>query len=192
MVCREDMNIIFEKASIKHQELIFSWLKEPHIVEFWDNSQEHKEDILNFIYARKQNYFYGTTMYWVGLIDNEPYCFILSDIVGYHQELPELHRNNLSKLGNTIVLDFGIGNKKYLGQGLAAPTLQKFVSFYQNEVDSLADTFFIDPDQNNRRAQHVYDKAGFELVGKYDVKAGAFEGSISQLRVKRLLEDSLK
>lgn len=180
------MNITFQKAIAKDQELILSWLNEPHIMEFWDNSKEHKEDILNFIHGRKQHYFYGTTIYWIGSIDNKPYCFILSDTLKPDQELSELHRNNLSKLGHTIVLDFGIGNKKYLGKKLAAPTLQKFISFYHTSVDPLADTFFIDPDQNNPRAQHVYERCGFELIGEFDVKAGAFKGSTSQLRVKKL------
>ena len=37
--------ISFEKASIKHQDMIFKWLAEPHMQEFWDNSQEHKDDL---------------------------------------------------------------------------------------------------------------------------------------------------
>jgi hypothetical protein len=41
--------IHFEKASTKHQDTLFQWLNEPHMKEFWDNSQEHREDILNFI-----------------------------------------------------------------------------------------------------------------------------------------------
>lgn len=181
----KNMNIKFEKASIKYQEIIFKWLKEPHVMEFWDNSQDHKDDILNFIYNKKQNYFYGTTIYWIGLKDDEPYCFILSDIFKADQELSELHRKNLSKSGNTIGIDFTIGNKNFLGQGLAAPTLEKFMKFYRESVDPLANTFFIDPDENNIRAQHVYNKASFELVGEYDVKDGAFIGCINQLRVRR-------
>lgn len=38
------MNIHFEKANLSHKETIFNWLKEPHVQEFWDNSQEHKDD----------------------------------------------------------------------------------------------------------------------------------------------------
>ncbi len=53
----------------------------------------------------------------------------------------------MSQTGRTISLDFDIGNKKYLGCGLGAPTLSAFVTFYKNEVDNRADTFFIDPDK---------------------------------------------
>jgi len=180
------MNIHFEKASLKHKDTIFSWLAEPHMMEFWDNSQEHKDDILNFIHKRKQHYFYGTTMYWVGLTDGEPFCFLLSDILQENQDLSAIHRNYMSKSGHTISLDFGIGNKNHLGKGLAAPTLAAFVNFYHNQIDPLADTFFIDPDENNPRAKHVYTKAGFEQVGEFDVQDGVFKGSVSYLMVKKI------
>ncbi len=53
------MNIHFEKAALKHIDIIFIWLQEKHIQEFWDNSQNHKEDILNFIYGKPQKHFAG-------------------------------------------------------------------------------------------------------------------------------------
>lgn len=180
------MNIHFEKTHLKDAEIIFQWLIEPHMMEFWDNSPEHKEDILNFIQGKEQHYFYGTTAYWIGFINEEPYCFILSDILQPEQDLSEIQKKHLSKSGHTITLDFGIGNKKYLGKGLAAPTLQKFVHFYKQAVDPLADTFFIDPDENNPRAKQVYSTAGFKSVGEFDVTTGAFKGSANCLMIKQV------
>jgi RimJ/RimL family protein N-acetyltransferase len=92
----------------------------------------------------------------------------------------------MSKAGHTISLDFGIGNKKYLGCGLGAPTLSTFVAFYKGEVDDKADTFFIDPDENNPRAIRVYNKAGFNKAGQYEVTAGCFIGHRSDLMVKKV------
>jgi RimJ/RimL family protein N-acetyltransferase len=180
------MNITFEKANHEHIDIIFSWLAKPHMMEFWDNSQEHKDDILNFIHGRQQHYFYGTTKYWIGSIDNEPYCIVLSDLLLPEQDLSDIQRVNLSKTGHTITIDFGIGNKNYLGKGLASPTLEAFVNFYYKEIDNKADTFFIDPDESNPRAQHVYSKAGFELAGCYNMQDGAFKGQKAYLMVKRL------
>ena len=181
------MNISFKKANAAHIDIIFEWLLEPHMVEFWDNSQEHKDDILNFIHDRPQYYFAGTTKYWIGYIDGEPYSFVLSDTLEKHQDdLSEIHRKNMSEAGVTISLDFGIGHKKYLGQGLAAPTLQAFVDFYKSLVDPLADTFFIDPDENNPRAKHVYGRAGFKSVGIFDVEKGAFKDGVSYLMIKKV------
>ena len=180
------MTIRFEKAAPHHLDTIFAWLAELHMVEFWDNTQEHKTDIINFVHGRKQVYFYGTTQYWVGFRDQEPYCFVLSDIFQPDQDLSQTHRKHMSKTGHTIGLDFGIGDKKFLNQGLAAPTLEAFMHFYNQSVDPLADTFIIDPAEDNPRAQHVYKKAGFELVGTYDATAGAFQGETSLLMVKKL------
>jgi RPE1 domain-containing protein len=229
------MNIYFEEANLNHIDLIFKWLAEHHMMEFWDNSQEHKDDILNFIHGRKQHRFAGTTKYWIGSIDrplsklapvravqgdtedrtgayssvredsstgstqqwptgvefpkrsNEPYCFLLSDILQPEEDLSDIHRNHMSTSGHTIAIDFGIGNTKYLGKGLAAPTLRAFINFYRESIDPLADTFFIDPNQNNIRAKHVYSKAGFEQVGEFNVQNGAFKGNVSYLMVRRVL-----
>lgn len=178
--------IYFEKATLKHQDTIFRWLSLPHIQEFWDNSQEHKDDIFNFIHGRKQHYFYGTTQYWVGYIDEQPFCFILSDQLLKNQDLTDLHQENLSKSGNTISLDFGIGNTAFLGKGHAAPALKAFAEFYQNQIDPKADTFFIDPDTNNPKAFHVYEKAGFKRVGNYRMQGGVFKGQQTYLMVKKL------
>lgn len=180
------MTIHFEKASQCHQATIFGWLSEPHMMEFWDNSQDHKDDILNFIHGRPQHYFYGTTQYWVGLLNGEAFSFLLSDILKPEQDLLPLQRKHLSTSGNTICLDFGIGNIKHLGKGLAHQTLENFMSFYKSHIDPLADTFFIDPDENNPKAIHVYEKAGFQMVGDYEPTKGAFIGQKSFLMIKRL------
>lgn len=181
------LNIHFEKANLTHKYIIFEWLEEPHMKEFWDNSQEHKDDILNFITGRKQHYFYGTTRYWVGFLDDQPFCFVLTDeLLADQDDLTDLLRTWLSKTGKTISLDFGIGHKTFLGKGLAAPTLQAFVEFYNTHIDPQADTFFIDPNENNSRAKHVYEKAGFKAVDKYIAKKGHFIGDESLLMVKML------
>lgn len=183
-----DINKVhFEKASIKHQKVIFDWLEQPHMKEFWDNSQEHKDDILNFIHHRKQVYFYGTTQYWVGYINADPFCFILTDSILPSQKMTDLHRQYLSENGRTISLDFGIGNTAFFGRGLAAPTLKAFVDFYHDQIDPQADTFFIDPDVNNPRAIHVYTKAGFHLVGNFTMESGVFKDQQTLLMVKNYL-----
>ncbi len=101
-------------------------------------------------------------------------------------DLTDLHRKYLSKDGHTVACDVGIGNANFLGKGLAAITLRKFTTFYQSQIDALADTFFIDPAANNPRAKHVYEQAGFEPVGEYPVIDGAFKGQQSHLMVMKL------
>ena len=58
--------IHFEKASVTHVDIIFDWLSEPFIQEFWDNTQGHKDDILSFVNGRREpsNYCDGKYVYW--------------------------------------------------------------------------------------------------------------------------------
>ncbi|NRA73490.1 MAG: GNAT family N-acetyltransferase [Rickettsiales bacterium] len=177
--------IEFIKASLKYKQIIFSWLDEPHMIEFWDNSQEHKDDILNFIHNRKQHYFSGTTQYFIGLINNEPFAFLLADVISPEENLPLVQENHMPKHGHAISIDFGIGNKDYLGKGLATSTLKKFISYYQEQIDNKANTFFIDPSENNSRAKHVYKKAGFKYIGKFNPTEGAFIDVPHLLMVKK-------
>ncbi|EKE04457.1 MAG: acetyltransferase [uncultured bacterium] len=99
---------------------------------------------------------------------------------------PELWRQNLSLQGTTISIDFCIGTLNYLGKGLAAPTLEAFVKFFNETVDPKADTFFIDPNKDNLRATHVYEKAGFKLIGSFAAEQGFFIGKESFLMIKKL------
>lgn len=72
------------------------------MMEFWDNSQEHKDDIYNFIHGNKQSYIYGTTEYWIGYYKSTPFAFILSDQVLADQVTDnEIQKIHLSKSGHT-------------------------------------------------------------------------------------------
>jgi len=180
------MNIHFEKVSHKHKNTIFSWLAEPHVQEFWDNSHEHKEDILNFISGRKYSspYFDGLYHYWIGFADNVPYCFIMTMQEKKDYILPGVKRANLSKHGTTYSLDYLIGTKDYLGKGLGASTLVYFMDFIR-ESDKHADTFFIDPDEKNPRAKRVYEKAGFKYIGDFIMESGVFKGQNTNFMIKK-------
>lgn len=173
--------IKFEKASLKFREAVLQWLEEPHVKEFWDNSPEHREDILIFMRGKKEKspYWDGMFDYWIGTIGGDPYCLLMTSEVSPTQpNLMESWKTHLSQKGRTFSIDFMIGNKNYLGQGLGGPTLESFTKFIAQEVDPAVDTFFIDPNADNPRAKHVYEKAGFKEVaifyrdcnGKKDVK----------------------
>lgn len=55
------MKIHFDKVTGPHLDHIFSWLREPQIImEFWDNTQMHKDDIVNFAKGRKTPLSYAT------------------------------------------------------------------------------------------------------------------------------------
>lgn len=181
--------INFKKADSEHQTIIFKWLEEPHVKEFWDNSQAHKDDIVNFINGRKEpsNYYNGEFTYWVGSLDGHPFSLIMSIKENPHENRPQIKEKYLSKTGNTYGLDYMIGDKEYFGKGFGASTLKEFTEFFQRENDPLADTFFIDPDKSNPRAKHVYEKAGFKCVGSFIIEGSSvFKNSETYLLVKKL------
>jgi RimJ/RimL family protein N-acetyltransferase len=182
------MNIHFEKANLAHQEIIFNWLKESHVQEFWDNTQAHKDDILNFMNGRKtpSDYCDGLYSYWVGSANDEPYCLLMTLQEKKEYDIGEIKKAHLSKTGHSYGLDYMIGNKDYLGKGLGAKTLDAFLHFFRTHIDTQADTFLIDPDADNPRAKHIYIKAGFEEVGDFIMRgdvSGA--GQSHSLLVKR-------
>lgn len=179
--------IRFEKAILSHKDLIFEWLDKPHVKEFWDNSPEHRDDILNFVNDHRETSRYnGIFTYWIGSIENEPYCLLMTSEITPAPDLPKEWGPYLSKTGKTFSIDFMIGNEDYLGKGLASPTLEAFTQFIKEKVDPSVDRFIIDPAENNPRAKHVYEKAGFETVAEFVRDSGFFKGLKHFLMVKRL------
>lgn len=132
-------------------------------------------------------YLNGIANYWVGSMNSEPYCFFLTtEFSSDEKNVPMLWKKHVSKKGKTITVDFCIGNKKYLGQGFASKTLIAFTEFFHSKIDTNADAFFIDPDENNPKAKHVYEKAGFNLVGDFIMQNGVFYGKKTYLMVKKI------
>lgn len=169
--------IIFNKANLSHQDIILSWLEESHIKEFWDSSQAHKDDIINFIAGRKtpSDYCGGHYIYWIASIDHIPFAMIMAIKEYKTGEINQIKIDNLSKIGHTYSIDFMIGNIDYLGRGLGARTISEFLDFIRSKIDPKATRFLIDPASDNPRAKHVYEKAGFEYIG-YFIMEGAVSG----------------
>ncbi len=163
------MHIGFEKATAHHKEALFAWLGEPHVQEFWDNTQDHKEDILNFMGGRKSpsSYCQGKYVYWITTADDVPFGLIMTIQETQKDPIDEIKLEALSRTGHTYGIDYMIGNKEFLGKGYGALTLIKFLDFFRKTFDSMADTFLIDPETNNPRATHTYEKAGFEHIDDF-------------------------
>ncbi len=136
------LNVHFEKATLSHKDLIFEWLEKPPIKEF----------IKNFLESRKNpsNYFNGIFTYWIGSIEHEPYCLLMTSEVTPAPDLSKEWNPYLSKTEKTSSIDFMIGAENFLGKGLAAPMLSAFTPFIRQCVDSSVDTYIIDPAETNR------------------------------------------
>jgi RimJ/RimL family protein N-acetyltransferase len=172
------MTVTFEKATDAHEQIIFSWLAERHVQEFWDNTQNHKDDILNFMDGRKKpsSYSNGQYIYWIAKDNGHPFAMFMTIKEPSTDDLDEIKLDNLSKTGNSYNIEYMIGDKNYLGKGYGAKTLSEFVEFFRNTIDPKADTFLIDPATDNLKAKHVYMKAGFKYVGDF-VMSGNVSGA---------------
>ncbi len=182
------LKIEFRRASKDYYNKILEWLEEPHVREFWDNSLEHRKDIFIFMNGRKEPspYWNGIFDYWIGFMNGDPYCLLMtSEILPTQSDLSETWKMHLSRTGKTYSIDFMIGNKNYLGRGLAAFTLEFFIKFIHDN-DSLIDTFLIDPAEYNPKAKHVYEKSGFSTVATFFRNIGDKEQIKHYLMVKKL------
>ena len=66
----EKINIHVEKANSSHLDIIFGWLTEPFVQDFSDNTQGHKDDILNFVNGRKDpSNYYAHSIGKIGFIE---------------------------------------------------------------------------------------------------------------------------
>jgi len=160
------MKIHFEKVTGVHLDTIFSWLIQPHIMEFWDNTQAYKDDIVNFAQGRTMpsSYAGGGYVYWIASLEREPFAMLMSIQETHKEDIGQEKLKRLSKTGHTYGLDYMIGNPTFVGKGYGSQTLSDFIDYFRKFVDPKADTFLIDPDSANPKAKHVYLKAGFKHV----------------------------
>lgn len=182
------MSIHFEKAKISHLDIISGWLAEPFVQEFWDNTQGHKDDILNFVNGRKDpsNYCDGKYVYWIAICDDHPFAMLMTIQETKEDHIDDIKLNHLSKTGHTYGTDYMIGDKNYFGKGYGVKTLLEFIDFFRREFDASADTFIIDPAADNPRAKHVYMKAGFEHITDFMMSGNCSgSGKLHHLLIKK-------
>ena len=182
------MKIHFKKVTGAHLETIFSWLAEPHIMEFWDNTEAHKDDIVNFAEGRKtpSSYAGGGYVYWIAYLEDEPFAMLMTIQETHKEDIGQEKLKRLSKTGHTYGLDYMIGNPKFFGKGYGSQTLSDFIDYFREFFDPKADTFIIDPASDNPKAKHVYMKAGFKHVCDFMMEgdvSGA--GKLHHLLIKK-------
>ncbi len=111
--------------------------------------------------------------YWIGRDDTIPFCLLIT--TDATRDTPEHLAPFLPETGEAWTLDILIGPPEYVGRGIATQMLESFLSHIQYQNRALR-TVLIDPEANNSRAIHVYEKAGFQLVSEFVPSDGAFQG----------------
>ena len=155
--CNRNQHITFQQATGLDKSLIHTWWNKPHVKEFWDNSPALWENVAHYLNNGVKDLF----DYWLGFYDGVAFALVMTSTIDITQ--PSVYAAYCPKESTTYTIDFMIGEEAYLGQGLAAATLQAFMDFCPTEVTH----FLIDPASSNTRAVHVYHKAGFKEVGRF-------------------------
>lgn len=164
------MTIQFRKTCAADEMLLLGWLDEPHVRAFWDNSDEHRANLLGYLSGNKDLYDY-----WVGTLeqDSSPFCLFLTSDAGF--DTPDFFLDHLTLQGETWTIDYMIGSPEHVGRGFGSQSLDAFCRFLKT-IHPTVSSFIIDPATQNTRAVHVYGRAGFVKVGTYTPAEGSFQG----------------
>lgn len=172
--------IHYKPVDSAHQPLVHRWLAEPHVAKWFygqglENTLKHLDEFLN-----------GAPFdYWLAFDREIPFAFLITSSV----QKPEDELNRwCSEKGEAITLDLFIGDQKYLGKGLSHILIQHFLLTQFPQVEEV----LIDPEATNSHAIHVYQKAGFNLLGEFIPSHSPHLHYMMRLNMKQLQEQVVK
>ncbi len=61
----------FKMATLQDETLAKEWWEKPHVMEFWGVPEAHLPNFEGYINGHKDIFDY-----WIGSINNEPYCLL--------------------------------------------------------------------------------------------------------------------
>ncbi len=150
--------ITFRKLTEEDLHLMHIWLNEPHVHDWYDKDKQNTLEEVKNRYSPKIQGNQPTDCYIV-LYDKNPLGYIqtykvndwpeFGDYVGYDDK--------------TASVDLFIGESDFMGRGLGSLMLHKFVTEVVFAAPNV-DTCIIGPEPDNKRAIHVYEKAGFKYI----------------------------
>lgn len=157
----------FKPAAQSQKGLIHGWLKQEHIQKWMHG--EGLNNTLSGLTAFIDYYEKGgridkdldLTQHWIGYEGDTPFVYLLTSNVFENEG--SIYAKHKQLGAHAITLDIFIGNTLYLGKGLAVKIITEFLSSHFPGIDEV----FIDPEQTNERAIHVYQKAGFKQIDTF-------------------------
>ncbi|MFC0612167.1 GNAT family N-acetyltransferase [Scopulibacillus daqui] len=146
--------IAFSKVELERDvKLIHSWMNESHVIPFWgldgpfETFKQHLNKALNDPHQ---------TLY-LGCLDGKPISYWESYWVR-DDMIADYYRFDAADQGVHLLL----GERAYLGKGLALPFLRAMVRF-QFQV-SETHRVVAEPDIRNEKMIHIFKKCGFEPI----------------------------
>lgn len=153
---KNDLIFHFKHVTPTERSLVHSWLVQPYVSEWFygqglENTFKHLDEFLA-----------GSSFaqYWLAFDKDYPFAFLITSYVDKpHDELTKW----CSSDGQAITLDMLIGDPNYLGKGYAVQVIHQFLF---SQFPSVSEVL-IDPEATNIKAIHVYQKAGFKILGEF-------------------------
>jgi len=160
------INISFRKLCRTDFFLLFNWLQQPHVKQWWDPDTQWT---LKLVQEKYKSYVNGYKLVNGELKSIWAYVIYADEIpVGYIQvynvyDFPR-RKALINLLQSLAAIDIYIGEKEYTGRGLASVILK---SFFEHILDRQYKFVFVDPNTDNIQAIRAYEKIGFEKVGEH-------------------------
>lgn len=164
----------FKHVDSTHRALVHSWLKLPHVAK-WFYGQGLKNTITHL-----DEFLQGSSSseYWLAYDNNHPFAFLITSFVTKTDELATW----CTEEGQAMTLDMLIGDLDYLGKGFASILIREFLL---SQFPHVAEVL-IDPEATNTCAIHVYQKAGFTLLGEFIPSHSPHPHYMMRLSMKQL------
>ena len=158
------MTIRFEKVTTRYKPIILEWFNEPHVLEFFygDGLKNTLNNLELYCKGINHNGRYEFDD-WIAFHNDEPFGFLITSVIEgpFH---PKHDYNKWFVEGKkTMTLDLLIGSTAFLDKGFGSRMIESFITTQFSDVDY----FIIDPEINNEKATHVYQKAGFRKVAEF-------------------------
>lgn len=166
----DQVEVSFLPLQEQHISLLQGWFKEPHVAEFW---QESEPDLKTLFLSKLPEsgvtpYIIAAGQKPIGYIQSYEACKVGG---GWWPDAKE----------GTFGIDQFIGDPNYIGKGFGTEILKKFTHHLFSKMQ--ASEIITDPDPKNERAIRAYEKAGFETVGPTQTP----DGEALLMRLKRPL-----
>ena len=154
----------FKPAAEVHRDLIHSWLKQKELAEWihgpgLENTLLGLEKFINHEKGLESDRQTPLTQHWLAYMNEHPFAYLLTSNVS----ADSVYAPYRQEKGSAITLDLFIGDDTFRGKGLATKLIHEFLIGHFSDVAEV----FIDPEKTNARAIHVYQKAGFKIVGEF-------------------------
>jgi len=165
------MNISFKPLCESDFPLMLKWLEAPHVKQWWDLDIVWTLELVQRKYSSYANGYKNLKLN-DQIIKKPIYAFIIfaGDVpIGYmqyynsHDFPPEQSYNCSEFLEHCAGLDWYIGEVEFIGKGIAS---QIFLLFLEQFVFCKFDHVLVDPDSQNTKAIHIYEKIGFTVIKK--------------------------